>query len=90
MPSRDEALGAVYRALPNPHRPRLNSEMEAALEPLERRAALAYTDAELAAERLHAILDEVESDAIPVEELQGDTSVVNHLEELRARATEED
>lgn len=90
MPSRDEAIAAVERSLPNPHRPRLNTEMEAALEPLERRAALVYTDAELAVQRLQAVVDEVESDAVPIEELWDDDSVVTHLAELRARAEEED
>ena len=89
MPSRDEAIAAVERSLPNPARPRLSTEMEAHLEPIERRAALVYTDAELAVERLRALVDEVESDAVPVAELLGDDSVVNHLEELRWRAEED-
>ena len=82
-------MAAVERSLPNPNRPRLSTEVEAELEPLERKAALVYAEAELAVERLRAVIDEVTSDAIPIEELEGDTSVVTHINELRARAEEE-
>lgn len=75
--------------MPNPARPRLPTEIERELEPIEQRSALAYTEAELAVERLQAVVEEVTSDAIPVDELWGDTSVVTHINELRARAEEE-
>ena len=46
--ARDDAMRAVERSMPNPHRPRLSTELEAQLEPIERRAALAYAEIELA------------------------------------------
>lgn len=87
MPTRrDDALRAVARSLPNPGRPRLSTELEEYLEPVERRAALTYADGELATDRLNAIAAAMTSDGVPDAEILGDTSVVNHLEELRARA----
>jgi len=82
------AIAAVSRSLPDPNRPRMSDEIEHQLEPLDRRSALAYADAELATERLAAVVEDIASDGVPVEELFGDTSLVTHIEELRAIARE--
>jgi hypothetical protein len=91
MPTRDDALDAVARSMPNTARPRLSTALEERLEPLERASALTYADGELACERLNRLAAALlqTSDGVPDADMFGDTSTVNHLEELRELTREE-
>ena len=83
-PTDKAVLAAVERSLPDPNRPRMSDRVEARLGKSDRKSALAYAEAELATERLDALV----SDGIPDEELMGDTTLVTLIGELRAVARE--
>jgi hypothetical protein len=84
----DKIANAVERSLPDPTRPRLSESTEARFAPHDHKSAVAYAQAEAAADRLEAVTEAIESDGVPVEELLGDTSLVQHIQELRAIARE--
>lgn len=63
----DLVLATLRRSMPNPRRPRLRTETEAALADVDQRSAEAYAAVELATESLRRDLDKASSsDAIPI------------------------
>ena len=72
---------------PNPDRPRLTPEREAALAPVDEASAMCYADMEDTAKRFKSLAKMIEEsrDAIPIDELLDDTSVVRHIEDLKAQ-----
>lgn len=77
----------AQRSLPNPNRPRLSTETEAKLAEVDRRDASKYASMETLTHQFNKVAEALEAeDAIPKEvDPWQDDSMVNHIEETRAK-----
>ena len=83
--SRKIMKNVVEKSLPNRHRPRLPEHIEEELSDIDNSSAVCYANMELTTQRLLDLKTELDSsDGIPIGDLEGDTSTVNHIEELMA------
>jgi hypothetical protein len=78
-----EAYEAVLRSAPNPKRPRLPTEVEERLAPLESRSAASYAGGEAACARADALIERLQDDdeGVVAADLELDGSLAYALDE---------
>lgn len=80
-------MASKTASAPNIDRPRLTPEREAALAPIDQASAECYAHMEDTAKRFKALAIKIEEsgdDGRIIDEILGDTSVVRHIEDLKA------
>lgn len=82
----------TQRSMPNPNRPRLNTESEAKLAEVDRRDAVKYASIETFTHQFNKLADGIDAEvaqeraqAIPEEAEWEDDSMVHNIEDARAK-----
>lgn len=81
--SKYDLATAVLRSAPSPTRPRMKTETEVRLAPVDAKSAALYAMQEDLVDKIRATAADMES-SVPVE-LEFEDSAVHHIEDLRQR-----
>jgi hypothetical protein len=83
-----QAYNAVLRSAPNPKRPRLPTEVEERLAPLETKSAASYAGGEAACARADELIERLQDEGVVAAELELDGSLAYAVSEAARMARE--